>query len=57
MFRSVNDDILERGGGFMYVKKENKFLVSKKTLQTREVRNNFLLYFASTIFGSRGEKE
>lgn len=36
MSRILNDAVLERGGGYFYDKKENVFLVSKKTLQSGE---------------------
>ena len=37
----MNDEILERAGGFLYDKKSNKFLISKQNLQLENVNNAF----------------
>ena len=38
----MNDEILERAGGFLYDKKSNKFLISKQNLQLENVNNAFI---------------
>ena len=38
----MNDEILERAGGYMYDRKSNKFLISKQNLQLRNVNNRWI---------------
>ena len=41
-FRHLNDEILLKGGGFLFDKNENIFLVSQKKLKSNNTRNHDL---------------
>ena len=51
VFRMINDEILERAGGFMYDKKSNKFLISKQDLQSEKVNMHlFVINYNNGVY-------
>ena len=57
LFRIINDEILERTGGFLYDKKSNKFLISKQKLQLENVIMHLFVtnYIITGLFTEENE--